>query len=317
MSRQRLSPAARDVAILAAERAAYAHYGLEPTTRSVAVDTGFGSVDVRVTEFGASNPGVPIVLLHGIASISVLGAPLIAALEGRRVLAVDWPGHGLSGPCVLPAGVGLRSHAVRVVEAVLAGLDVAEADLVGHSLGAQFSLYAALDLPERVRRMVLLGAPGAAFIGVKPVPAMKLLAVPGLGKAVLSVPMSERMFTRNNDQMLGVGAMDHLSADLDRAGYLLAGRTSNAASIASYFRALIKWGKVRRGVGLPAEELARVRQRVLLVWGDCDVFLAPALAATSIVALRDARLIRLAAAGHAPWLQEEAAANRAIVEHLA
>jgi pimeloyl-ACP methyl ester carboxylesterase len=317
MPQPRLRATERDAAIRAAEAKLYAARGLRPVTSMIAVDTGFGQTQIRLTEFGGENDGVPLLLLHGIASISVLAAPLLDGLDGRRVVAVDWPGHGLSGPCVLPRGASIRAHALRVLASVMNQLDFSTVDLVGHSLGAQFSLYAALDMPEKVRRMVLLGAPGAAFPGVKPVAAMKLLAVPGLGVAALSLPLSKKMFNRTNDDLLGVGALDHLGDDLVAAAYLLAGRKSNARSIASFFRRLLQRGRVRDGVALSPEELSRVAAPVLLVWGDDDSFLAPQAATSSIGSIPDAQLVRLASAGHAPWLQKEAETVRAISVHLA
>ena len=306
----------RDGAIRAAERAAYTYYGIEGTERRVRVDAGCGHVDVRVTEFGDDTSQVPVVMLHGIGSATVLGASLVRHLRDRRVIAVDWPGHGLSGPCVLPPTLGIRTHATTTIASLLDALGIEQADIVGHSLGAQFTLYAAHDLAARVRRIVLLGAPGAAILGVKPVTVMKVLATPGLGRALLSTPMSQRSFHRNQDLTLGPGALDDSPPKLVEAAYLLAGRVGNAASIASFFRALIRRGTVRHGVGLPLEELGRIAQPALFVWGDQDVFLTPARAATSIVALRDTRLLRLPTAGHAPWLQADRKVGSTVAEHL-
>ena len=215
-------PDPRDGAIRAAERATYTYYGLETTERYVRVDAGCGHVEVRITEFaadpGADESQVPVVMLHGIGSATVLGASLVRHLRGRRVIAVDWPGHGLSGPCILPPTLGIRTHATTTIASLLDELGLDRVDLVGHSLGAQFTLYAAHDLGSRVRRIFLLGAPGAAILGVKPVTVMKLLATPGLGRALLSAPMSQRAFHRNQDLTLGPGALDDSPPKLVEAG---------------------------------------------------------------------------------------------------
>jgi pimeloyl-ACP methyl ester carboxylesterase len=146
---------------------------------------------------------------------------------------------------------------------------------------------------------------------------MKLLATPGLGRAMLSAPMSYGTFHRNQDLTLGPGALDDAPPKLVETAFLLAGRRSNAASIASFFRALIRRGVVRQGVALPLEELGRLRQPALFAWGDLDVFLAPALAASSIISIRDVRLLRLPTSGHAPWLQANAEVGAAVAGHLA
>jgi pimeloyl-ACP methyl ester carboxylesterase len=52
-------------------------------------------VRLRVLSFGS---GPPVVLLHGVASSVAAWTPLLAALGGYQINAVDLPGHGLSGP---------------------------------------------------------------------------------------------------------------------------------------------------------------------------------------------------------------------------
>jgi pimeloyl-ACP methyl ester carboxylesterase len=310
------------------ELLAYRHYGLTPTERFLSVATTAGvptsevstsevsTAEVRVLTFGEPNPGPPVLLLHGIASVNVIAAPLLTHLTDRRVIAVDWPGHGLSDESVLPVGAGVRAHAVGVIRSILDALDIAEVDIVGHSMGAQFGLYAASELGPRIRRLVTLGAPGAGFLGVRPIPMMRVLAVPHLGRLVLRVPMSPAAFVRNNEKALGAGALRDVPPPLLTAAKLIGERPGFAASIASYFRALVRLGSVRPGVAVPLEELATLEQPTMLVWGDDDVFMTTAVASASIAAIRDCHLIRVPHAGHAPWLQEPGLVGAAVAGHL-
>lgn len=308
--------AARDALIRRQEAQAYAHYDLAPTVRTVPVDTTFGTVDVRLTTFGEPGAEPPVLLLHGIASVNVIAAPLLPFLGDRYVVAVDWPGHGLSGRAVVPRDADLRRHAVSVIRSVLNALDLPQVDVVGHSLGAQFAMYAAADLGDRVRRLVLLGAPGAGFLGVRPIPIMRALSVPGLGASLLAVPTSKKMFRRNNEQSLGKGALDGLPDDLLEAGRGMSRRTGFPASVSSFFRALIRRGTVRSGVAMPLDDLSALTQPVLLVWGDDDVFMRPEAARESIDAIKDSELVRVPAAGHAPWLQDLDRVGNAVAAHL-
>ena len=314
--RKGILPVERDRLIREAELAAYAHFGAHPEERLLRCARVGGSTAVRVMAFDPTAEGPPVVVLHGIASVSVLAAPLLPYLRDRPVYAVDWPGHGLSAGSILSPSMAFRTHAVSILRSILDELDLARVDLVGHSLGAQIGLYGALDVGDRLRRLVLLGAPGAGFAGTKPLPIMKLLAVPKLGEALLSLPLSERAFARNNERALGKGALDELPRELVEAAFLLAGRTSNAPSIASFFRGLIRRGSLRPGVCLDTAELGRVSQPTLMVWGDEDVFLKSSKGAESIASIRDMHLIRIAGAGHAPWLQAPRKVGRAIARHL-
>ncbi|MDT4913993.1 MAG: hypothetical protein QOC66_3121 [Pseudonocardiales bacterium] len=319
MTRTKPSAAELDAQIRQAELAAYGHYGLAPTEKIVAVASPLGRVDVRVSIFGpedCSGPP-PVLLMHGIASVSVIAAQVVAALPGRRVIAVDWPGHGLSGSSVLPPGWAFRSYVVSVLRALLDVLELGEIDIVGHSMGAQFALYAGLDLPTRLRRLVLLGAPGASFAGVRPSALMITLAMPRLGPRLLRIPMSPKAFVRNNEKMLGEGALRGLPPELTTAAHLIGTRETFAPSVASYFRALIRRATVRTAVTISTEELALLRQPALFLWGGADVFMRPADAIEFVAAIPHGTLVTLPGAGHAPWLQRPDVVGRAVAEHLA
>lgn len=98
----------------------------------------------------------PLVLLHGFTNTGASWNPVIAALDERyRAIAPDLRGHG-SASAVRP--VSLEG----VIEDV-SGLAPGEFELVGYSMGGRIALHVALALPERVKRLVLIGAsPGSA-----------------------------------------------------------------------------------------------------------------------------------------------------------
>lgn len=98
----------------------------------------------------ASNPLRPLVLLHGWGLSAAVWRPLLDHLDPRRpVHAPDLPGHGGAAP----AGDTLASWAEALLPA-LPGNSV----LVGWSLGAQLALELAHRHPERIARLVLIGA---------------------------------------------------------------------------------------------------------------------------------------------------------------
>lgn len=302
-----------DARIRSREHDLYAHYGLQPRERILEL----AGTTVRLTEFGpASQATPPVILLHGIASVSAAAAPVLGFLADRRVIAVDWPGHGLSGPVKLASTGSIRAHATGVLRDLCAALDIESADVVGHSMGAQFGLYFAGDCPHLVRRLVLVGAPGAGLAGVRPVAAMRVLSVPGLGRAMLAAPMSRAASQRSNESMLGKGILERYPPAMTEIGYLAGRRPGFAPSVSSFFRALITPVRVRDGVALTRAELAGLAAPVLLVWGTADVFMKPAEAAGSIAAIPDHQLVTVPDAGHLPWLDDAALCGRAIAEFL-
>ncbi len=104
----------------------------------------------------APDPDKPsVVFVHGAGMDHTVWAlpSRYFARHGRNVLAVDLPGHGRSEGPLLPTIAAMGEWVVRVVEA--AGL--AQAALVGHSMGSLVALEAAARHPERTRALVLIG----------------------------------------------------------------------------------------------------------------------------------------------------------------
>ncbi|OYO29034.1 alpha/beta fold hydrolase [Janthinobacterium sp. PC23-8] len=105
----------------------------------------------------AFNPGQPTaVFIHGAQNDHSVWAlqTRYFAHHGWNVLAVDLPGHGRSGG---DAKTGVEQLA-RWVLAVLDAAGVAQAMLVGHSMGSLIALEAAYLAPERVSQLAMLGA---------------------------------------------------------------------------------------------------------------------------------------------------------------
>ncbi|MFO1117032.1 MAG: alpha/beta hydrolase [Beijerinckiaceae bacterium] len=103
--------------------------------------------------------GAPIVLLHGGSGSWAHWARNIPALvsAGRRVYAPDMPGCGESDrPPTGEDGDALPPWIET--GAVALGLDTF--DLVGFSFGAMVAGFYAASFPSRVKRLVLVGAPG-------------------------------------------------------------------------------------------------------------------------------------------------------------
>jgi pimeloyl-ACP methyl ester carboxylesterase len=75
------------------------------------------------------------------------------AHHGHGVLAVDLPGHGRSAGAPLASVEALADWLLALLDAA----GVAEAALVGHSMGSLIALEAASRAPARIRRLVMVG----------------------------------------------------------------------------------------------------------------------------------------------------------------
>ncbi|MFS2160742.1 acetoin dehydrogenase dihydrolipoyllysine-residue acetyltransferase subunit [Pseudomonas sp. Pseusp122] len=116
-------------------------------------------LDGRVIRyFERGEGGVPLLLIHGFGGdLNNWMFNHEALASERRVIAVDLPGHGESAKQLQRGDLAELSE---VVLALLDHLDVAEAHLVGHSMGGAVSLNTARLAPQRVRSLTLIGSAG-------------------------------------------------------------------------------------------------------------------------------------------------------------
>jgi pimeloyl-ACP methyl ester carboxylesterase len=108
---------------------------------------------------GRTGPATPLVMLHGTAldDATLSFGPVLPRLAtGRRLLALDWPGHGGSA---LRRFRNLDGEVIFLARAITA-FGIGRADLLGFSMGGSFALAYALAFPERVRTLTLVSSHG-------------------------------------------------------------------------------------------------------------------------------------------------------------
>jgi pimeloyl-ACP methyl ester carboxylesterase len=95
-----------------------------------------------------------LVLVHGAGGSHLSWPPQLRRLPGLRVYALDLPGHGRSAD----AGQASIPAYAQALAAWLSACGLNRVILAGHSMGSAIALRLALDHPDRVDRLVLIGA---------------------------------------------------------------------------------------------------------------------------------------------------------------
>jgi pimeloyl-ACP methyl ester carboxylesterase len=136
----------------------------EQTSLSPIVDTGFvelGALRMYYEVHGHTAGRAPLVLLHGgLFDIDQQFGALIPDLAaGRRVIAVDFQGHGRTNDIDRPFSAAAFAGDVL---GVLDHLGVGRADILGFSVGGAVALELAIAHPERVRKVIVSSASFAA-----------------------------------------------------------------------------------------------------------------------------------------------------------
>ena len=106
----------------------------------------------------AGGSGAPLLLLHGFTGCAGSMAGVAADLAGSfRTLAVDLVGHGASSAPRARERYAMND-CVEQVRTLLDRLELERAHLLGYSMGGRVALAFAVSHPERVERMLLVGA---------------------------------------------------------------------------------------------------------------------------------------------------------------
>lgn len=113
----------------------------------------------------------PLILIHGAGGMSLSWPAQVRRLADKTVLAPDLPNHGKSTALAYQT---LEEVAGKLLN-WLDGLRLQSVDVCGYSMGAAISLLLALQAPQRVRKLVLIGS--AARLPVNPV-LLELAAQP-------------------------------------------------------------------------------------------------------------------------------------------
>jgi 2-hydroxy-6-oxonona-2,4-dienedioate hydrolase len=245
---------------------------------------GLDGVVTRVLDTGVGDD--VLVCLHGAGSRADRwrpALPLLAA-EGFRVLAVDFPGHGLAAR---PEGYphGTPAYTAAVVE-LLDALGLQQVTILGTSLGGHVAASVALARPTAVRATVLIGAVGL----VPPEPAAEAAGSP--------IVDTSEAGTRAKLEFL-VHDPTLLTDEWVREETLVGnapGTTAARAELARYLAddmADDLVGADYAALGLPTH----------LVWGAEDRWITPAIGRATAELLPDAELVLVPDAGHAPYYE--------------
>lgn len=188
----------RVIAARQAERRLYDYYGLEPAHHLVALPRL--GLRVRVTEVGS---GPPVLVVPGNTGDGFPFAPLLPHLPGRRVIVLNRPGGGLSEG-MDHTTVGFRDLARYTLSSVLDSLGIDRVPIVAHSMGGHWSQWFAMDRPDRVTALALLGVPGNVLT-TRPPLALRLASVRGLNRLVVRATIPRR----TQDALKGLGFLGH------------------------------------------------------------------------------------------------------------
>jgi pimeloyl-ACP methyl ester carboxylesterase len=248
-------------------------------------------ISLRVRDTGPRTAPA-VILLHGFGASLDTWEPWAAIMsEHYRVIRYDLPGFGLTGPD--PSGDYSDARSMEILAALMDHLGIAQASLIGNSLGGKIAWNFAVAYPDRVDRLVLVSPDGFASPGFEYDKKPKLPAMLKLLPYTLPRPM-----LRMNLAIAYADKSRLTNTILDRYEDMMLAPGDRAAMLDRMQQVMLQ---------NPEPLLRRIQAPTLLLWGEKDGMIPFSNAADYLRDIPNAKLVPLPGLGHVPF--EEAPAE--------
>ena len=262
-------------------------------------------MQVHLRDEGPRNDPQPIVLLHGTSASLHTWDGWAEALKGeRRVIRMDLPGFGLTGP--MPDGNYQLTHYVDVLVALLDQLGVTQAVVAGNSFGGGLAWKLAVDHPQRVAKLVLVDAAGYPYDPTSVPIGFKVAQISWL-RPVMENVLPRSMIESSVRNVYGDPAK--VTPELIDRYFELTLRAGNRHALGERFR--------QSPGGQYAAEIPSVKQPTLILWGGQDRLIPPDNADHFQRDIAGSRLVVFDRLGHVPHEEDPAATVAALRSFLA
>ncbi|WP_341304857.1 alpha/beta fold hydrolase [Pseudomonas sp. TMP25] len=258
-----------------------------PPSQFVALD----GMQVHLRDQGPRDDPAPIVLLHGTSASLHTWEGWVAALQDkRRVISLDLPGFGLTGP--FPDGDYRMAHYSAFLANVLDQLQVPRAVVAGNSFGGQLAWQFALDHSQRVERLVLVDAAGYPRNATSIPIGFRLAQIPALASLMYNL-LPRAMIEASIRNVYGDPSQ--VSDELIDRYFELTLRAGNRQALRQRF--------TQADGGPGYTRIAELKVPTLIIWGGRDQLIPPVNAERFQRDIEGSRVVLFDDLGHVP--QEE------------
>jgi len=248
-----------------------------------------------------------IVLVPGFTdSLLSFEAVATSLAESHRVVSLDLPGHGLTGP--IPSGDYSQDNLARTVLELTRLLGIERFAIAGNSMGGAVALRASLLAPGRVTKVMLLCA-GGITDPANPEPPMvvRLLRLPLVGPWLATATPRTQI----------EGYLARVVADPAKLDPAFVQAYSDLVLVEGGREARQKIMSVPFGEFLLDGRLGEVRVPVLVLWGAKDPILSMRMADVFARDIPQAEKLVFDDVGHMPQLEAPERTAQALAAFMA
>ncbi|MBN1271225.1 MAG: alpha/beta fold hydrolase [Candidatus Aminicenantes bacterium] len=253
--------------------------------------------------------GEPLILLHGIGASLEWWEPNIPSLSRKyRVIAPDFLGFGLSDKP--PVDYNLRLG-IRFLSSLMDVLGLSRVSLAGNSMGGLIALAAAIEIPERIERLILVDNAGFQR---KVTPYLRLGTLPLLGEGALCLR------SRSTVRFF----LSRIFYDREKiSDRLIDGVLTmfNDRRTRQVFLEVLRYGVGLGGFRRDIQEhitkgAAHLKQKTMIIWGTKDKVIPLEQAVIGEKLIPRSCLFLIERCGHAPQLEWPEKFNRLVLDFM-
>lgn len=258
--------------------------------------------------YNEAGEGPAVIMVHGSGAGATGWANFHRNVDafvdaGYRVILMDCPGFGKSDPVVTaePRFV-INARAIKVL---MDALDIDKAHLVGNSMGGGSALGFAVEYPERLGKMILMGSGGVGRTSLftpLPMEGIKLLF------GVYRDPSME-----NLKKMLDVFVYDASALTEELISLRHKSILANPQHLENFLKS-VELSKFQMGDF--TQNLPDIKAPTLITWGRDDRFVPIDWSLKLLNGLPDARLHVFSQCGHWAQWEHADAFNRLVIDFL-
>ncbi|MFN5145778.1 MAG: alpha/beta fold hydrolase [Bacteroidota bacterium] len=216
-------------------------------------------MQVHYRDQGVQSDSVPLILLHGMSSsLNTWDSVVFYLANHRRVISLDLPGFGLTGPS--PENMYNFDYYNKFIDSFTRRLQLAKFTLVGNSMGGSIAWNYALFNPAVVDKLVLIDAVGYPKRGERGSLGFKIASTPVINNILLFT--TPKALVRKSLETIYFDQSRVTDAQVERF-HDMAIREGNRAAALLIFKGSF-------GTSQFKGEIKEIKTPTLVLWGEKD-----------------------------------------------
>jgi pimeloyl-ACP methyl ester carboxylesterase len=222
-------------------------------------------MQVHYRDEGVQSDSVPLILLHGMSSSLNTWDSVVIGLKGqKRVITLDLPGFGLTGPS--PENAYNFPYYSKFIDSFTTRLKIKRFILVGNSMGGAISWNYALHNPKGLAKMILIDAAGYPKKGESGSLGFTIASTPVINNLLLYA--TPKFLVRKSLETVYYDQARVTDAQVERF-HDVAIREGNRAAALLIFKGSFT-GNSKRFLNSNVARIKDIKTPTLILWGDKD-----------------------------------------------